>query len=49
MKNNNSLSIREIQTGDIELIANYWIRAEPKFLVSLSVDLTRRVTRSELQ
>ncbi len=49
MKNNKSLSIREIQTGDIELIANYWIRAEPNFLVSLGVDLTRLVTRSELQ
>lgn len=48
MKNNKSLSVREMQYGDIELIANYWQEAEPKFLVSLGVDLDRRVTREGL-
>ncbi len=49
MKNNKSLSVREIQNRDIDLIANYWIDAEPKFLVGLGVDLTKLVTRGELQ
>lgn len=49
MKKNKSLTVREIQNIDIELIADYWSEAEPKFLVSLGVDLNRLVTRSEIQ
>ncbi len=49
MKNNKSLTVREMQLGDIELIANYWQEAEPNFLVSLGVDLDRRVTSNVLQ
>ncbi len=49
MKNNKLLSVREIQNGDIDLIANYWREADPKFLVRLGVDPNNRVTRSALQ
>lgn len=49
MKNSKFLSVREMQYEDIELIADYWEEAEPKFLVSLGVDLDRRVTRNILQ
>lgn len=49
MKNNKSLSVREMQNRDIELIANYWQETEPKFLVSLGVDLDRCVTKRGLQ
>lgn len=49
MKNNTPLSVREIKKKDIELIANYWERADPKYLESLGVAPERRVTRDELQ
>ncbi len=49
MKNNKSLTVREMQLGDIELITNYWQEAEPKFLVSLGVDLDKRVINNDLQ
>ena len=49
MKNNNSLSVREIQNKDIELIVNYWREAEPKYLASLGVDSNRLITRNGLQ
>ncbi|NHZ85971.1 MAG: GNAT family N-acetyltransferase [Planctomycetia bacterium] len=49
MKNNKSLTVREIQNKDIELITNYWQEAEPEYLVSLGVDFNRLITRDELQ
>ena len=49
MKNNKSLTVREMQLGDIKLITNYWQEAEPKFLVSLGVDLDKRVISNDLQ
>ncbi len=49
MKNNKSLSVREIQHSDIDLIVNYWKDAHPKYLLSLGVDPTIRVNGEELK
>lgn len=44
---NKSLSVREIQIEDIELIANYWLASEPDYLVGMGVDLKKLPTREE--
>jgi len=49
MKNDNKLSVMEMQKSDIVLMANYWENADPKFLVSIGVDPDRRVTLEQLQ
>lgn len=41
-----TLSVREIQQEDIELIANYWLESEPDFLVGMGVDLAKLPTRA---
>lgn len=35
------INVREIETRDIELIANYWLNSEPKFLIGMGVDLDK--------
>lgn len=41
------LSIREIQAGDIPLITNYWLTADPDFLVAMGVDLAKMPKEDE--
>jgi RimJ/RimL family protein N-acetyltransferase len=36
-----TLSVREIQEQDIELIASYWATAEPAFLTGMGVDMAK--------
>lgn len=35
----NQLSVRELQVEDINLIIDYWLKSEDKYLISLGVDL----------
>ena len=44
----NILSVREIKETDIHLIVNYWLNADPLFLKSMGVDLTKVPTREQL-
>jgi RimJ/RimL family protein N-acetyltransferase len=39
------VSVRELREGDIELIADYWVQAEPDYLVGMGVDLSKVPTR----
>lgn len=41
------LSARELQLGDIELIADYWSGAEPELLIGMGVDLARLPSRGD--
>ena len=44
----NILSVREIKESDIDLIADYWLNADPSFLVSMGVDMDKIPTREQL-
>ncbi len=44
----NTASVRAIQIKDIDLIADYWLKSDPEFLISLGVDLDKRPTRKKL-
>jgi RimJ/RimL family protein N-acetyltransferase len=48
---NKSLKIivREIQLKDIDLIADYWLKSEPDFLINMGVDLNKLPSRIELR
>jgi len=39
--NENTLSVREIQEGDIELITQYWLNADATFLRGMGVDIDK--------
>jgi len=41
------LSVREMNHGDIPLIIDYWLNANPSFLVSLGVDLSKVPAKAE--
>lgn len=43
-----SLSVREITSGDIPLLADYWTKSDPDFMVSMGVDLSKIPPRDEL-
>jgi ribosomal-protein-alanine N-acetyltransferase len=43
-----SLEVRELQADDISLIADYWLKSDPDFLVSLGVDLQKLPSREGL-
>lgn len=49
MPENSEITVREIQSKDIDLIADYWLNSDPDFLVSLGVDLDKRPAREDLQ
>jgi hypothetical protein len=38
------LSVREIQPGDIDALADYWLNAEDAFLEGMGVDLKKSRT-----
>jgi len=35
------LSVRELHQSDVELIADYWLTADPEFLLGMGVDLNK--------
>lgn len=41
------LSVRELQAGDIDAIAQYWLGADPAFLQSLGVDLEKMPAKAQ--
>ena len=42
------LSVRELHSSDIEHIAQYWLDSDPKFLISMGVDLAKLPSKSGL-
>ncbi len=40
-----ALSVREIQETDIDLITDYWLNADPAFLISMGADKTKIPSR----
>lgn len=42
-----SLSVRELDEVDIDLIANYWSQADPNYLTGLGVDLSKLPSRDD--
>ena len=47
MNPTSSLSVREIQHSDIELLSDYWFRSSPEFLIDMGVDLSKMPSREE--
>lgn len=45
--NSNILTVREIQNSDIDLITQYWLTADPDFLISMGVDLAKMLDKEE--
>lgn len=43
-----NIKVREIELKDIDLIADYWLKSDSDFLVSMGVDLNNLPTRSDL-
>ncbi len=41
------LSVRELQHRDIELLVQYWLSADPAFLTSMGVDLSKMPSKEE--
>ncbi|MFT5779374.1 MAG: ribosomal-protein-alanine N-acetyltransferase [Crocinitomicaceae bacterium] len=42
------LTVREIEFKDIELIADYWLKSDPDFLVMMGVDLSEVPSREQI-
>jgi len=42
-----SLSVRELDESDVDLIANYWSQADPDYLTGLGVDLSKLPSRDD--
>lgn len=47
LKSEPSLNVREIKLKDIDLIADYWLKSDPDFMVSLGVDLNKLPKRED--
>lgn len=45
--NDYNLSVREIETSDIDLIADYWLNSDPGHLKGMGVDLDKLPTREQ--
>lgn len=43
----NLISVREIQTSDIELIIQYWLKADPAYLTGMGVGLSKMPSKKE--
>ena len=43
------LNVREIRESDIDLIADYWSKADPEYLLNMGVDLKKMPARSDFQ
>lgn len=41
------LLVREAQIGDIDLIADYWLKSDPDFMIQMGVDLDKLPSREE--
>jgi ribosomal-protein-alanine N-acetyltransferase len=46
--NNPKLSVRELEQRDIDLIADYWLKSDDGFLISMGVDLKKLPKRNGL-
>ena len=43
-----NLSIREMNSDDLEIFINYWLNATPEFLTKMGVDVSKRPNREQL-
>lgn len=43
-----SFSVRELVQGDVTLVADYWSKADPDYLIGLGVDLSKLPSRDDL-
>ena len=48
MNEDSEINVREIRIEDINLLADYWIKSKPDYLVKMGVDLNKLPTRKEL-
>jgi RimJ/RimL family protein N-acetyltransferase len=48
MAENSEITVREINLGDIDLIADYWLNSDPQFLINMGVDLAKLPGREAL-
>ena len=48
MNENLNIKVREIELEDVDLIADYWLKSKPDFLVKMGVDLNKLPTRKGL-
>ena len=48
MSENVNLKIRDLNTDDIKYIADYWLKSDKSFLISIGVDLNKLPTRNGL-
>lgn len=48
MSKNTNISVRELSTNDIDLIADYWLNSDPDFMVGMGVDLAKLPSREGL-
>ncbi len=48
MTKTSEITVREINLGDINLIADYWLKSEPEFLIGMGVDLAKLPGREGL-
>ena len=49
MKDKFDITVREAQLKDIDLIADYWLKSDPDFLIQMGVDLNKLPTRNGLR
>jgi RimJ/RimL family protein N-acetyltransferase len=48
MENNQNLQVRELESRDIDLLADYWLLSDPHFLEGMGVDLSKIPSRQDL-
>jgi len=48
MDTEQNLQVRELEYRDIELLADYWLLSDPKFLEGMGVDLSKLPLREDL-
>lgn len=49
MENNQTLNVREIETGDIDLLLDYWFNCSPKFLKNMGADIEKLPSRTDFR
>ena len=48
MKDNQDISVREIKITDVDLLVDYWFKADSDYLASMGADKNKLPTRKEM-
>ena len=48
MKDLQNLTVRELESRDIELLADYWLLSDPNYMIGMGVDLSKLPLREDL-